>query len=102
MQSTRSSHIHHIRLVASTIFGHGFEQLWFMAKFERNSLEKFREQLGLTVHDGEKKYALFPPILFPNGLPDKNALFLNPALAGVCVFVPIMGPCTLYLYLNRY
>jgi hypothetical protein len=85
MQAVRASHIHRIRQVASTIFGPGFEQEWFTSdSSERNTRTKFQDLLGATTTIGGKKYMLLPPVLFPDGSPNKDALFLNPVLAKVC------------------
>ena len=87
MQTVRGSHIHRVHLVASTIFGHGFAQEWFLSKYDRNSLPEFQKLLGVTATPGGKKYPLLPLILYPNGSLDKNALFLNPVLAKVRTFI---------------
>jgi hypothetical protein len=87
MQTARASHIHCIRLVGSTIFGPGFQQEWFTSKYDRNTLPEFQELLGAMITSGGKKYLLLPPVLFPNGLSDKDALFLNPVLAKVLTLV---------------
>lgn len=84
MQRARSSHIHRVRLAASTIFGCGFQQEWFLTQYDRNSLPEFQEQLGAIITPEGKKYPLLPPVLYPNESLDKNTLFMNPALAKVC------------------
>ena len=101
MQTVRGSHIHRVRLVASTIFGHGFAQEWFLSKYDRNSLPEFQKLLGVTATPGGKKYPLLPPILYPNGSLDKNALFLNPALAKVRTFIYSRDPYTSHLHIHR-
>ena len=80
MSAVRSSHIHRLRQYAPSIFGAGFQQEWFSTGFNRKSLPEFQRLLG-AVEGAE--YPLLPPILYPNGKPDKNMLFLNPALAKV-------------------
>ena len=102
MQWVRSSHIHRIRLAASTIFGCGFQQEWFLTQYDRNSLPEFQEQLGAIITPGGKKYPLLPPVLYPNELLDKNTLFTNPALARVYNLLYSKDPRTLRLHTYRY
>jgi len=84
ISATRASHIHRLRQSAPTIFGVGFEQKWFYSKFDRGSLPEFQKLLGVTITSEGKKYPLLPPILYPDGSPDKKTLFLNPVLVRVC------------------
>ena len=86
MAATRSSHIHRLRQWASTIFGGDFKQEWFCVGFNRNSLPQFQKLLGAKITSEGKTYHFLPPILYLNESPDKDALFLNPALAKVCNF----------------
>ena len=89
MSATRSSHIHRLRQWAPTIFAcdGDFKQEWFFVSFNRATLPKFQELLGVTVTSEGKKYPLLPPILFQNGSQDREGLFLNLALVQVCVFI---------------
>ena len=87
MSATRSSHIHRLRQWGPSIFGVGFLQEWFHTKFDRNSLPEFQKLLGVKITSEGKKYPLLPPILYRDGSPDKDALFLNPALVKVGGFV---------------
>ena len=84
MQAVRSSHICRIRGKGLTIFGSGFKQEWFETTFKRNTLPILQELLGLSITPEGKKYSLLPPILYPGGVPNKDTLFLNPALPKVC------------------
>ena len=86
MQGVRGSHIHRIRQVGSIIFGNCFEQQWFLSGYDRSTLPEFQKLLGATATSGGKKYPLLPPVLYPDGSMSKDTLFLNPALAKVCVF----------------
>lgn len=85
MQTTRGSHIHRIRQVASSIFG--FTQDYFNIEYDRSSLPEFQKLLGVTISPGGKKYPLFPPILYPDGVPNKDVLFLNPVVGDVSTFI---------------
>ena len=85
MSKARASHIHRLRQSAPTIFDGDFKQAWFTTSFDRSSLPKFQELLGVTVTAEGKAYPLLPPVLFRNGLRDKKGLFLNSALVRVRV-----------------
>jgi hypothetical protein len=87
MTGVRSTHINRLRGVAASIFGEGFSPDWFPSKFSENggrgAIKKLQDLLGLEVTPKGKKYALFPPILYPyidgSKINPKDA-FLNPTL----------------------
>ena len=86
MSSGRSSHVNRLRGHGSLIFGPEFDQKWFPAKFNRGSIKKLQELLGVQTTPEGKKYVLLAPILFPDGSNDKKDVFLNPALVRVSIF----------------
>ena len=87
MSTIRSSHINRLRSHGSMIFGREFEQALFPSRFDRGSIAKFQELLGVRATPVGKKYPLLPPILFPNGSTSKaRDIFLNPALVRVSTF----------------
>ena len=83
MSTARSSHVNRLRGCASLIFGPEFDQNWFITKFDRQSVEKLQELLGVQPTGQGRKYSLLPPILYPNSSMKKKDLFLNPALVNV-------------------
>jgi hypothetical protein len=98
MQATRGSHIYRIRGVAHKIFG---RTDLFKDSRDKDSDPVLQGLLGVTITPGGKKYALLPPILYPNELPDKDTLFLNPPLAKVRI-VAIQGSlCISHLHAQR-
>jgi hypothetical protein len=85
-RNIRGSHILNLRWSGVLIFGTEFKQEWFASKFDRGSITKLQELLGANPVNGGKTYSIFPPILFPEGSTRNQDIFLNPALAKVCLF----------------
>ena len=83
MTSIRSSQINRVRGNAALIFGPGFEQEWFPSQYARGSIEKLQTLLGAHMTTEGKKYAVIPPILFPEGSQNRRDIFRNPALIRV-------------------
>jgi hypothetical protein len=93
MGSCRSTKINRIRGAAVEVFGPDFKSEWFGQNFNRESVDKLQQLLGAQITAaGSKKYSPVPPILFPDvEKPDKDDVFLNPALINVSAVTCLLG-----------
>jgi hypothetical protein len=87
MQSFRSTSVCTLRAKAPLIFGSDFKAEWFPTQFNRASVLKLQEALGVKSTPQGKKYHPFPPILYPGCSAERKLdIFLAPALINVSNF----------------